>query len=148
MFSHARRILILSLALLTSLAVAACGSRGASGTPVAPGAEGDAAIGAFEPVSALLQANCATSACHSAGRGAGDLVLEPDVAWGNLVDAASSQQDGATLVVPGDPDGSYLLAKLRGADGIRGSRMPIGRAPLLDEDLTVISDWIAAGAGE
>jgi len=49
---------------------------------------------------------------------------------------------------PNDPDGSYLMAKLRGEEGILGARMPIGGAPLSDEELATISDWISGGAGE
>mgnify|MGYP005840475211 CR=1 FL=1 len=148
--NYARRPLFAVLALALALGAAACGSRperegNASGPP--PG-ERTEAIAAFEPAAAIFEASCATAACHSTERGAGQLVLSPQVARENLVDVPSNQQDGATLVVPGDPEGSYLLAKLRGDDGIRGSRMPIGRSPLSEEELATITEWIAGGTGE
>ena len=142
------RIASLLLIFVTALILTACASRGASGGADTPTAEGDKAIDAYEPVAALLETSCALSACHSAARGAGQLVLAPDVAHDNLVDVPSSQQDGATLVVPGDPDGSYLLAKLRGADGIRGARMPIGSAPLSEVQIASIADWISGLSAE
>lgn len=143
---RALAVLLLFGLLLSALA---CGSRPpGDGDAVGAPEEGGEAIEAFEPVAALFESTCATAACHAAARGAGQLVLSPDVARDNLVHAPSSQQDGATLVVPGDPDGSYLMAKLRGDEGIRGARMPIGRSPLADEEMAIIADWIAASAGE
>ena len=145
-----RRALIGPLVLLLLLGAVACGSRPreGSGAPGSDSSEDTEVIGAFQPVAAILESTCATAACHSASRGAGQLVLSPDVARENLVDVPSDQQDGATLVVPGDPDASYLMAKLRGDDGIRGARMPIGRSPLSDEEMATISGWITGGAGE
>jgi hypothetical protein len=148
MHNPAYRVFLVVLAI--ALLAAACGPRpereGEAGDST-PG-EGEVAIVAFEPVAAILEATCATAACHAASRGAGQLVLSPDQARESLVDAPSNQQDGATLVIPGDPDGSYLMAKLRGEDGIRGARMPIGQSPLSDEEMATIADWIAGGAGE
>lgn len=88
--------------------------------------------------------SCAFSSCH-ASPGASGLVLEDGAAWDALVDVESADNPGQTLVVPGDVEGSYLTAKLRGDSGIVGDPMPVGAA--LDEArLQLVLDWIAAGA--
>lgn len=147
--NHVYRLCIVVLVAMLVL-TAACGSRDKQEADTGGSAPSEVAeeITAFEPVAAIFESTCATSTCHASSRGAGQLVLSPDVAHGNLVDKPSNQQDGATLVIPGDPDGSYLMAKLRGDDGIRGSRMPIGGSRLSDDQLAIIADWIANGANE
>ncbi len=55
-----------------------------------------------------------------------------------------SAANGKPLIVPGQPEQSYLLAKLEGADGIAGDVMPLGEEPLSDDDLAVVRDWIAS----
>ncbi|HMV69817.1 MAG TPA: hypothetical protein PKA64_23455, partial [Myxococcota bacterium] len=63
--------------------------------------------------------------------------------YDRLVDVESST--GVPYVVPGDADGSYLVQKLEGADGITGDPMPVGGS-LDPADLQVVRDWIEAGA--
>ena len=65
--------------------------------------------------------------------------------YARLVDVASTAKDGAVLVVPGDPEGSYLVQKLEGAAGIEGDKMP-QNGELEADRLQLIEDWIAAGA--
>src|SRR5205085_2492766 len=48
-------------------------------------------------------------------------------------------------IVPGDPDGSFLLEKLGPAPRI-GVRMPDTRPPLTDEQINVVRTWIIEGA--
>ena len=48
-------------------------------------------------------------------------------------------------VVPGDPDGSYLVRKLEGRQSV-GDRMPQTGAPLDSIDLANIRNWISQGA--
>jgi hypothetical protein len=42
------------------------------------------------------------------------------------VNAQSTGKPAAVRVVPGDPNGSYLIHKLEGRSDIIGSRMPVG----------------------
>lgn len=86
--------------------------------------------------------------CHTQGGLAGGLlVLRPEVAYTNLVNAPSGQKPGAILVVPGDPDNSYLIQKLEGQPGIVGLQMPRNGPPhLTDGQLLVIRRWIQTGA--
>jgi hypothetical protein len=86
--------------------------------------------------------------CHtSQGRSpAGALDLSANV-YGALVNAASRQKAGAVLVVPGDPDNSYLIQKLDGTAGIIGLRMPRNGPPFLtDGQVQIIRRWILLGA--
>lgn len=66
------------------------------------------------------------------------------------VDAMGPGQEAAQLeicnVVRGDPDGSYIIKKLMGAQGIIGNRMPYGGDPIADAHLQKIRQWILEGA--
>ena len=62
----------------------------------------------------------------------------------NLVIDSASGLIAAGAVVPGQPLNSNLYARLITTDNTK--RMPLGRDPLDDVSLQVISDWIAAGA--
>lgn len=91
----------------------------------------------------------ACTSCHTdAGRSpAGGLVLLEGRAYDALVGRPSSFKPGAILVVPGDPDGSYMVHKLEGAADIAGSRMPRGTGPFLTSgQMQIIRRWIALGA--
>ena len=75
------------------------------------------------------------------------LNLLPEFSYAALINVASRGKAGATLVIPGNPDGSYLVHKLEGASGISGGRMPRNGPPFLtDGQLTIIRRWIELGA--
>lgn len=103
----------------------------------------------LEPTLTNVQAevftpSCSFSTCH-ASPGASGLVLEDGGSHGSLVDVESADNPGAVLVIPGDAEGSYLVAKLRGDPGIVGASMPQNG----DIDPTMVElvvDWIDAGA--
>jgi hypothetical protein len=87
--------------------------------------------------------------CHTdAGRTpAGGLVLVEGRSYQQLVSQPSRLKTGAILVVPADPDGSYLVHKLEGAADIAGSRMPRGTGPFLTSgQMQIIRRWIELGA--
>jgi hypothetical protein len=87
--------------------------------------------------------------CHVAGGAAAGtgLILTEAVAYGNLVNRTSRLRPGETLVIPGDPDNSYLVRKLNGGPAITGERMPRTQGPFLtDGQMLVIRKWIADGA--
>jgi len=91
----------------------------------------------------------ACTQCHtSAGRlPAAGLSLLPDDAYRSLVGVASRQKPGAVLVIPGDPDNSYLVHKLEGRGDIVGARMPRTTGPFLtDGQMLIIRRWIEQGA--
>jgi hypothetical protein len=87
--------------------------------------------------------------CHSdQGRTpAGGLVLLDGRAYQALLGRPSTGKAGATLVVPGDPDNSYLVKKLEGSADIVGQRMPRGNGPFLTSgQMLVLRQWIREGA--
>lgn len=78
---------------------------------------------------------------------AGGLVLLEGRSYQNLVNASSRLKSGATFVVPGNPDGSYLVQKLEGAADIVGQQMPQTGGPFLTSgQMQIIRRWIANGA--
>jgi hypothetical protein len=87
--------------------------------------------------------------CHTdQGRAAAGpgLVLLEGRSYQQLVGVASVNRPGATRVIPGDPDNSYLVRKLEGRD-INGDRMPRGTGPFLTAgQMLVIRKWISDGA--
>lgn len=86
--------------------------------------------------------------CHTdQGRTpAGQLNLRADP-YAALVNVSSRQKAGAILVVPGDPDGSYLIQKLEGRSDIVQLRMPRNGPPYLTPgQILVIRRWIEIGA--
>jgi hypothetical protein len=96
-----------------------------------------------------LSSRLACVPCHNdQGRTpAGGLVLLEGRAYQNLVGTASTGKPGATRVIPGDPDNSYIVKKLEGASDINGERMPRGVGPFLSEgQMLVIRRWIQQGA--
>jgi hypothetical protein len=87
--------------------------------------------------------------CHTnVGRTpTGGLNLLPGPAYGALVGVSSVGKPGAVLVIPGDPDNSYLVQKLEGDSSIVGKRMPRSGPPYLTSgQLLVIRRWIQLGA--
>ena len=63
-----------------------------------------------------------------------------------LVNVPSRGRQGALLVIPGDPESSYLIRKLEGRD-ISGVRMPQNGPPYLTTgQILVIRRWIELGA--
>ena len=98
----------------------------------------------------VLDVHCVQ--CHLYESQQGGLMLEQGEAHAELVDAPSTQAP-MPRVVPGDPDASYLMHKLRGTHlqaGGSGLRMPFGGeaggSTLGAAQIELIADWIRAGA--
>ncbi len=94
-----------------------------------------------------LAGRTACGNCHNnVGRvPAGQLNLRTDP-YNALVGVPSRFRAGATLVIPGNPDDSYLIRKLEGRD-ITGVRMPQSGPPYLTPaQIRVIRRWIEIGA--
>lgn len=89
--------------------------------------------------------NAKCTVCHgaTAPQGELDLATDPITALNNV---ASPGYPGRTLVVPGNPDGSFLLIKLEGTQTVdEGDGMPPG-APLDADAIAAVRAWIADGA--
>lgn len=100
----------------------------------------------FETAEAGGRRNC--TACHTdVGRTpAAGLNLTHDVAYQNIVGVAALNKPGAIRVIPGNPDGSYLVQKIEGAQGIVGLRMPFTPPYLTDGQILILRRWIELGA--
>lgn len=91
----------------------------------------------------------ACTQCHTnVGRTpSGGLLLTDGQSFQSLVGQPSRAKAGATFVVPGDPDNSYIIQKLEGAPTIAGVRMPRGAGPFLTAgQMSIIRRWIQLGA--
>jgi mono/diheme cytochrome c family protein len=86
-------------------------------------------------IAPILIENC--NGCHIAGR-------RPSGGF-SMADFARLLRggDSGRVVVPGKPDESLLVKKLK---GLSGQRMPVGRPALSDEKIKLISTWIEEGA--
>lgn len=84
----------------------------------------------------VLLAQCAN--CH------GERDPENNFAMTSL-DALVKGGRTGPAIVPGKGGDSLLVKKLRGV-GIEGQRMPLGKAPLPDDQIAVIARWIDEGA--
>ncbi len=92
----------------------------------------------------------ACAGCHSSG-GAADLagialMLTEGEAYDLLINVPSVQDTDLTLVVPGDPDASLLLAKVESDEPPVGLRMPRFAPALSDDEIALIRSWIEQGA--
>jgi hypothetical protein len=94
----------------------------------------------------IFSPSCARSGCHAGGGAAFGLDLSEGLSYGSIVGVRSREVPLLYLVRPGEPDASYLVMKVRGDSGIVGMPMPMGGAPIADADLTLLEEWIAAGA--
>lgn len=87
-------------------------------------------------VKAIFDEHC--TACHDNG---GE---EPSLAGSPArLKSVKSKATGKPLVAAGDPDGSYLLAKITGKN-ITGDMMPLGGDPLPAGQKATIKEWIAS----
>jgi hypothetical protein len=90
--------------------------------------------------------DCLTAACHEGANAPGSFQLVADLAYAELLSrrARAGACAGRPLVVPGDPDGSTLFARVAGftCDG----RMPLGSIALPPASVDAIRAWIAQGA--
>ncbi|MBX3270778.1 MAG: hypothetical protein KF729_10975 [Sandaracinaceae bacterium] len=101
----------------------------------------------------IVERSCAYTMCHDATTQAGALDLStPARALEALLQPAAGrlcESAGIARVVPGDPDASLLVHKLRGVgpDGrVCGSRMPSAGSYLSESRIETITTWIANGA--
>lgn len=116
------------------LGAAAAATPSAAAAPVAPG-PGEVSF-AFE-IAPLLLRNCV--GCHD------DDGPEARLSMTTFARLASGGRSGAPFVAGRSAD-SLLVRKIRGASGIEGQRMPIGRPPLSADAIALVEKWIDQGA--
>lgn len=132
-----------STIVLLGLGISACSSENAK--PPTGGTAGSGGMGSCEntPVLTVFANRCSNGGCHVAGGQYPELTA---TGLSNWMGKNSKTKPSEPLVVPGDPDASWLYRKvsgMQGADG--GPLMPLGAAMPIAE-AKVIHDWIADGA--
>jgi len=135
-------ILVCSLGLwLASCSSSSTGSDGGSNnggnnggnTPAEP---------TFSNVQQIFNGNCTTSGCHdSATQQSGVNLSSYDAAINSV-----GSQYGEKVIQPDDAEGSPLVDKISSDNPQFGVRMPKDRAPLSDDQIDLIRQWINDGA--
>lgn len=95
-------------------------------------------------VAGVFDASCNGSGCHSSGTRAGGLSLQHDEAVDELLGVVSTSGQGVR-VVAGEPDVSWLWAKISEATPAVGSQMPLGAGALGASDQAAVRQWIQSG---
>lgn len=136
---------------LASFAVGACAAAlsGCPGVLPAEFVDGDGGVIPPRDAAMVLAVTCGTAGCHDASpqaQGGLDLI-SPDVESRVVdVNAVGIGCESDVLVVPGDPDGSYLLDKVLDVPGICGLPMPFVGV-IADSDVQILRQWIIDLAG-
>ena len=99
----------------------------------------------------VFDKSCANSVCHAAPANAGNLNLSYGLSYEDLVGREpqnpAAAAAGMKLVDPGNPENSFLLAKLMGPTAPeQGARMPFGGGVLHNGKIDAVRMWIEAGA--
>lgn len=95
---------------------------------------------------AIFTAKCALAECHAGGSPRQGMSLEPGKASGLTINVTALEAP-MFRIKPGDPDNSYLIAKIEGRNkdvGGSGERMPLGFAPLSTAEIKLVRDWITS----
>lgn len=105
----------------------------------------------YDAIRAWILPTCSASACHSAPTHAANLVLEPTVAFNNLVDVPPTNPfaiaNGKMLVDSGNPSNSFFLSKISGdLETGEGAIMPQAGVVLSDDQVALVRQWIEQGA--
>jgi len=87
--------------------------------------------------------NCTGAQCHSSAGHQANLILEPDVAYNNLVGVQSVLYPQFKRVEPGSSTNSLLIKILRGEVN---PQMPLSGTPLPFATIDSIAKWIDQGA--
>ena len=138
------------VAFLVTAVVAGCAGNGqgldSNGNPVAPGGGGSTPL---TPDLASIQDNVFTpicSKCHIGGGAPKGLQLDAAHAYMDLVGVASVEEPQFQRVEASDPDSSYMIQKIEGANGIQGGQMPLMETPLPQATINAIRQWVTNGA--
>jgi len=93
----------------------------------------------------VFSVNCAIPGCHGGGTVQQGLRLDPGFSAGNLINVPSPRDANLIRVIPGNPDGSFIIQKLEGTQTL-GDRMPQFGPYLQQSTIDVIRQWIQDGA--
>ena len=141
-----------SMMVLAALAAAACSSGTTSSTTPktttsSSTTTSSGGVSFSRDIQPIFNANCVV--CHTGTSGPQGLTLDSGKAYGNLVNVNSTEAPSMKRVAPGSPDKSYIINKLLGTQtqaGGSGAQMPFGAQPLSQATISLIQQWITAGA--
>lgn len=96
----------------------------------------------------VITPGCANfRSCHDADAPASRLDLTDGQSWAELVDQPSYFVEEEILVIPGDPENSFLIKKLRGnLEAHEKDPMPLDNDPLPEHIIQAFEQWIRDGA--
>ena len=128
---------------MSGLLLAGCAANLDNPEDFSGGGSGGGIVPPGPTVEMVFQDSCGISVCHDADAPAAGLDLVSPNVEDRTIDVNSSDAGCSddVLVVPGDPDQSYLLAKILDSPGICGGQMPIGTL-LSAEDTDLVRQWI------
>jgi len=92
----------------------------------------------------IFTPSCSLAGCHGGGNPAEGMLLTSSAIAASIIDVTSNQRPNLKRIDPGNPDGSYLLQKVRGTGA--KNQMPLAGAPLSAAKIQLIVDWINSGA--
>jgi hypothetical protein len=134
----------------------ACGGEEPAKEPPPTPEQPDPQLPVIEPRLSVIQAQifergCNFSQCHAAGQAEEGLDLGKEKAYDELVNKLShnvaARSEGRILVVPGKPEESFMVMKLRGPlDPKYGVVMPRGSDGARQNEYDAIVEWIRRGA--
>jgi mono/diheme cytochrome c family protein len=126
--------------LLIALFIFSCSK---SKNPVTPPSSNNADPSYATDIQPIFTAHCVS--CHSASFKNGGLDLSAGSSYAHLVNVTASKDINKKRVLPQDPDNSYLVIKLEGAQaGV--TRMPLNGSKLSSSNIQSVKNWITRGA--
>lgn len=137
-------------AWLAAALLAACAGDGSTlgpdGRPLSEGegVDSTATVTLSQLSERIFTPRCAIESCHGGSFLSENMSLEADRIAASIIGVTSNQMPTLKRIDPGNPDGSYLLRKVRGTGA--GSQMPLDRRPLSGDEIALIVAWVEAGA--
>lgn len=132
------------------------GQGGAGGAGEGGSGQGGSAAGCAPGASASLKndvqpiftQSCGgmNNGCHFKPAPSAGLSLKDGEAHKALLNKASMECDGATVVTAGKPEESFLINKLQGVELCGSKAMPLNQPKLPDDKIEIITNWICGGA--
>ncbi|MBR57504.1 MAG: hypothetical protein CMH54_05520 [Myxococcales bacterium] len=95
-----------------------------------------------------FKTSCAFGSCHGGDNPEAGLDLSENGSYGDLINVEAVLAPGRILVIPNDPDNSYLYEKVTANPPAVGALMPIGTAEPVDPEcrIKMLRQWIEDGA--
>lgn len=93
-------------------------------------------------VADLFENRCAKSGCHVGPTPQMGMDLARGQYYASVVGEPSLERPELMRVNPGQPEISYLVMKIKAAEGIIGTQMPLVGDELSDQEVQLVVDWV------